>query len=405
MSNSMQNLRGATRLLFDYIGGVTGVVEQMHETIARRPMPWSSRPQEPTSAHGPIASNVYSIVRGVNGALREGVDRSLKFLPQSATGSVDDVKRAAAANGICGNHLEATDNPLAIDMCFTTLDEVIEPGPVALKAAFPNASPDLVVFVHGLCLTEHSWERDDNPAIGKKLDGELDTTSVYLRYNTGRHISTNGQDLAKQLDDLCAAWPVPVKSISLVGHSMGGLVVRSACWYAEANSQSWLRHLQRVVCLGTPHHGAPLEKASNLLDAALQSNQYVEPLLFGRHRSVGIKDLRHGNLLDEDWQGEGAIDSPADLRRPVPLIPDVDYYFVAATVGRDENGLSGQLLGDLLVRLGSATGQHSNELQQISVKPENCRVFFEMNHFGLLNEERVHQQLMDWFTSQVTEAV
>ena len=132
---------------------------------------------------------------------------------------------------------------------------------------------------------------------------ELGCTPLYLRYNTGRHISTNGQEFAQLLEQLCEAWPVPVESLSLIGHSMGGLVIRSASWYAQQAQSTWLQHLQRVVCLGTPHHGSPVERAGHALDRAMQRIPYTEPLALGRRRSAGIKDLRHGDLLDEDWQG------------------------------------------------------------------------------------------------------
>ena len=254
--------------------------------------------------------------------------------------------------------------------------------------------------MHGLSLSELSWSRKGAPCIGGRLEEELGCTPLYLRYNTGRHISTNGQELAELLGQLCEAWPVPVESLSLIGHSMGGLVIRSACWYAEKAQSSWLQRLQRVVCLGTPHHGSVVAKAGHALGVAMQKIAYTEPLDLGRHRSVGIKDLRHGDLLDEDWQGHDPDQPRPDTRRLVPLLPNVDYYFAAATLGRDRNDPLGHLLGDLLVRLDSAVGSHSDDLRKLDIEPENCRVFHEKNHFDLLDDERVHRQIIDWFSSQ-----
>ncbi len=257
-------------------------------------------------------------------------------------------------------------------------------------------------MVHGLGLSEQSWWRRDHPDLGDCLNRELGFTPVYLRYNTGRHISTNGQELAGLLDDLCAAWPVPVESLSLVGHSMGGLVIRSACWYAGKGHRAWLDSLRRVLFLGTPHHGSPLEKAGSFVEAILKTNPYAEPLMLGRKRSAGVKDLRHGNLLDEDWHDPDGDGLSPDKRQIVPLLPDVDYYFAAASLGSHETDLKGRVLGDLLVRLGSALGNSSDELRSLDVKPENCRVFLEKDHFDLLDDERVQRQAVAWFGESKT---
>jgi hypothetical protein len=126
---------------------------------------------------------------------------------------------------------------------------------------------------------------------------------------------------------------------------------------------------------------------------------YAEPMLFGKLRSAGIKDLRHGALLDEDWQGYHPDERRPDQHRVVPLIAGVDYYFAAASLGRDERDPLGHLLGDLLVRPDSAVGIHRNELKRLKIRPENCRVFHEKNHFDLLDDARVQQQVVDWFSA------
>lgn len=398
MPATVQTVRGTTRLAFDYVEGITTVVEDMHETIARRPLPWQSRPAQPQQAHGKIAAMVYRLLRGANNMVREGVDNILALMPAYDTGhSPGEANVLAALNGVCGDHLEKTGNPLALTMGFTTPEQPLEMEPQALAAAYPEASGHIVVLVHGLCLSELSWHRRGKPDLGSCLQREVGATPVYLRYNTGRHISTNGQEFSRLLEELCAEWPVPVESVSLVGHSMGGLVIRSACWYATQDRREWVDRLRRVVCLGTPHHGAPLEKAGHFFDSVLLSSEYVEPLLFGRHRSVGIKDLRHGNLLDEDWRRQSGAAGRKDRRRPVPLLPDVDYHFVAATVGRHEQDLTGHVLGDLLVRTDSARGKHHKEHHLLDVGSDNIRVFHNMHHFGLLHDKQVQRQIIDWF--------
>ncbi len=406
MNTSIQTIRGTTRLVFDSVEGITNTVEKMHESIASPPLPFAI-PSPATAgtparrAHGYIATGVYKVIRGVNAGLREGVDKSFALLPRAlgpAGSSAAETRVVAALNGVFGDHLEATGNTLATTMTLRTPEQALDLEPTALAAQLPQASPHLVVLVHGLSLSELSWQRNGRAGIGDGLSTELGHTPLYLRYNTGRHISTNGQEFAHLLKQLCEAWPVPVKSLSLIGHSMGGLVIRSACWYAQQHADpDWLQHLDRIICLGTPHHGSPLEKAGHAFETAMQKLPHAKPMLFGRLRSAGIKDLRHGALTDEDWLGHDPDTLPSDSHASVPLVPGVDYYFAAASLGRHEGDPLGHLLGDLLVRPESAVGIHRDELRRLHIKPENCRVFHEKNHFDLLDDSHVQKQVIDWF--------
>jgi pimeloyl-ACP methyl ester carboxylesterase len=400
MPVALRNLRGGAQLAFSAAAGLATAVEQMHETIARRPLPWNSRPDHPSRAHGIIASGVYAVIQGVLGATAKGVDLSLRTLPKATAAEPDTarvIRCLAALNGVCGDHLEATGNPLAIAMEPVQCGLPVAVTPRGLAAAYPDPSPHIAVLLHGLCLSELGWCRDKQPDIGSRLHDSLGLTPVCLRYNSGRHISTNGQQLAGLLDELCSAWPLPVESLSLIGHSMGGLVIRSACWYGHQAGRPWLEKMRRAVYLGTPHHGSPVERAGHLFDLAMRSIQYVEPLSFGGRRSAGIKDLRYGNLLDEDWLQQDSGHGLVDRRLEVPLLNGVDHYFAAASVGRHERDPIGHLLGDWLVRSGSALGAHANAARRLSFRPENCRIFHAKGHLDLLSDAEVHAQILDWF--------
>lgn len=402
MVTTTKMARGTSRLIFDSVAGITSAAEDMHETIARHPLPWSPQPERPTRAHGLIAATVYATIRGVNGLLREGIDLSMAWLPERTEEpqySAASIKAIAALNGVLGDHLEATDNPLATPMRLLTPQRPLTLDQASLVTAVGQASSHVVILVHGLSMSELCWNRNETPGIGQRLQDALGVTPLYLRYNSGRHISTNGQEFATQLEQLCANWPVPVESLSLIGHSMGGLVIRSACWYAQQSGSEWLSQLRRVVCLGTPHHGSPIARAGHSLNAAMQNIAYTQPLAFGRRRSAGIKDLRHGDLLDDDWRDHHPDELRPDTRRPVPLLEDVEYYFAAATLGRHKKDPLGHLLGDLLVRMDSATGTHSENLRHLNIKAENCAVFHEKNHFDLLDDSKVQQQIVDWFSA------
>jgi hypothetical protein len=166
-----------------------------------------------------------------------------------------EIHSRAALNGVLGDHLEASANPLAIPMSLRTPDRALTLSRSALSQQLPDARSRVVVLVHGLCLSELNWWRRGHASLGDSLQASLNWTPLYLRYNTGRHISSNGRELARLLGRLQRSWPVPIESLTLVGHSMGGLVIRSACWYAARSRNRWLGNLHNVVCLGTPHHG------------------------------------------------------------------------------------------------------------------------------------------------------
>ena len=167
-----------------------------------------------------------------------------------------------------------------------------------LRRVGAPATPHVVVFVHGLGETEFAWGR---PSYGDRLAEDLGATPVFVRFNTGRHISSNGASLAALLDELVADWPVEIERLAIVGHSMGGLVARSACHHGG----DWVPLVRHVISLGTPHMGAPLEQAVHALSAALHLAPETRPFArFLRRRSAGIRDLRRGSLVDEDWRDQ-----------------------------------------------------------------------------------------------------
>jgi PGAP1-like protein len=233
----------------------------------------------------------------------------------------------------------------------------------------------IAVFVHGLCETGDAWRvlplggKPGRPAYGDRLRDELGLTPVYLNYNTGLRISDNGRRLAELLDELEGDWPVPVEEITLVAHSMGGLVARSACHHAVAAELSWSRAVWHVFCLGTPHLGADLEKGANALGWALgrlpETRALSEVL---NARSAGIKDLRYGSCIEDDWRDCDPDELLRDRCNEVPFLHGAAHYFVAASL---RDGSVGWLLGDLFVRLPSASGRGSGRGRRIEFEVAN----------------------------------
>ena len=394
------DLRGAARLAADATAGITDLVEAMHERIAR--LPGSGGPAAGGRTQG-LTGLIYKSIRGATRLVGGSLDALLALLEPAldATGAaaLPSPQReavVAALNGVLGDHLAESGNPLAITMALRREGRPLVLERSALQARLPDATGRVLVLLHGLCMNDLQWHRDGHDH-GELLARELGCTSVYLHYNSGLHVSTNGRELAGLLERLVAQWPVPVASLVLLGHSMGGLLARSALQQAQQAGQQWPARLTDLVFLGTPHHGAPLERAGHGLDQVLGATPYVAPFTrLGRLRSAGITDLRHGSLLDADWQGSDRFAHRRDSRRPVPLPDGVRCFALAATTGRQAGDLKDRLLGDGLVPLASALGRHRSAARRLAFAPERQRTVEGTHHMELLSSPAVAAQLLQW---------
>jgi len=287
----------------------------------------------------------------------------------------------AVLNGLRGDVLEAEGSDLAEPMCVRVGGRPCAPADV------PGAGPRVVVFLHGLFETEYAWGRN---SYGARLQRDLGVMPVYVRFNTGRHISENGAALAALLDQVVRDWPVEVERVTLIGHSMGGLVARSAGHHGGA----WTRHVRHVISLGTPHTGAPLEQAVHAMSAALQLTPETRPFArFLRRRSAGIRDLRRGSLVDADWRDQDPDALRAKALTEVPLLDGVTHCFVSATITRDARHPLGRLLGDMLVLTPSAAGR------RIGFADEDGLALGGTHHLALLNHPAVARQLREWIST------
>ncbi|MFO0581954.1 MAG: alpha/beta hydrolase [Anaeromyxobacter sp.] len=395
------DLQGWSRLALDGVLGLTGVVEAMHETIAR----WPGFGPGPRSGRTRgLTGLVYSAVRGVTRATGLGVDLALAAAASGSTpaAGAEDVPASArrvaiqaVLNGVVGDHLAETGNPLAIAMRLRRDGRPLVLEREALAAALPDAGGAPLVLVHGSCFDDLRRLRAGHDH-GAALARDLGFTPVYLHYNTGLHVSTNGGALSSLLDALVAAWPTPVTRLTLLAHSMGGLVVRSACAQAERAGHAWRGRLSDAVFLGTPHHGAPLERGGNLVDVALGVSRYSAPIArLGKIRSAGVTDLRQGSVSEEDWAGRDRFAWPQPPPRHVPLPAGVRCFAVAATTAAGDHA-PGRLLGDGLVPLDSALGRHADPARDLRFPEERRAVVRSTGHVELLSSAEVYARLLAW---------
>ncbi len=393
----VSDLHGLARLATDATLGVTDLVEAVHAGIAR---PWRRRDAPDAARTRGITGLVYAGIRGLTRGIGGGAAAALERLVPHADAIEPTPARLAALaalNAVFGDRLTADGNPLALPMRLHRADGCPLPmrAPAPVAANLP-AGPRVLILVHGLGLHDGHW-RHAGHDYGALLARTRGYTPLYLRYNTGLHVAANGRALAELLEVLQSQWPLPIESLAIVAHSMGGLVARSACHHAERAGYAWRSRLRVLVCLGTPHHGAPLERAGLGAQRLLAALPFAAPFArLARLRSAGITDLRHGNLLESDAGEADRFADAADRRTPVPLPQDVRCHAIAASVGTRRGGLAARLLGDGLVPLDSALGRHPQRARRLAFPRSRQWVAQGIGHFDLLGDGAVAERLQRW---------
>lgn len=384
---------GLGRLTVDAVRGVVDLVEAVHRRVARLG-PGSTEDQSPRLPG--LAGQIYENIRGMTdiaGDLLVPLLTELSAYLEKDTPSETRDALVSAINGVLGDHLAASGNALAIQMSLFQKGQPIDVG--VLTEQLSGNHRGVLLMIHGVCMNDRQWCRNGHDH-GVALAETLGFIPVYLRYNSGLHISENGRCLAKLLATTWAHLP-PGTELRILAHSMGGLVARSACFYAEGHE--WLQQLQSLIFMGTPHHGAPLERLGHVVDQLLSASSYSKP--FGRLtqiRGAGITDLRYGNVTDEDWQGPEGLARGGDRRKRTPLPPGVACYAIAGATADLTSDLN-DLVGDGLVPVDSALGRHAD--LDLGIPPDHQWIARGVDHQGLLDDGGVYEQIKTWLQTEV----
>jgi pimeloyl-ACP methyl ester carboxylesterase len=439
MEKDLQRLNGSKDLIFDAIEETTNLVERMQALVVNKTIrsftiaePLSIIAKTVKAVHAVNAAVVYESIRIVNRGVQKILDLGAKAA--AAAISVEKMEQAglatpmrsdakgspswvadhaeSALNALFGDYLANKQNALDLGMSFRHHGHILPLAREILKEQFPAGGGKVCVFVHGLGCTEWTWcisaQRfygDPAANFGELLKKDLGYTPLFVRYNTGRHVSENGRRLSDLLARLADAYPFHIEEIVLVGHSMGGLVARSAAHYARRANAPWVDRLRHIFCIGSPNLGAPLEKATNMLGSLLRNINTVGTQVPARvlnSRSSGIKDLRFGYTLDDEWDGKDPDAFLDDNRLDAAFVDGVTYCYIAATITADPDHPLGVLLGDLLVRVPSASGQAAISERRI---PFNSGfVFNGMNHMHLANHPDVYAVIRQQLTQASSTA-
>jgi len=394
-------IRAVSKLGGHAVAGLVSRLEQAHLATGKRvfttlgPVSGMARP-----AHDSVTRAVYLAIRTASRAAAAMGGQAASVLGAGShllSREPGDGLALAALNAVTGDRLGPDLAPLAIRMAVRAGGHDVAPLTAdAVAAKFPHATPSLAVFVHGLAETEDSWHWRASTSVpyGPRLAAEFSYTPIYIRYNTGRHVSSNGHDLAELLESLMAAWPERVGEVLLIGHSMGGLVIRSACHYGRRDGAAWVDRVRHIFYLGSPHLGAPLARAAGYAGWALGQAPETRPFASMVTLSDGVKDLRYGYVLDDDWADCDQDRCIRDHRREAPLLAGANHYVVSATVTAGPGDLLGAAVGDLLVRPASAHGRRGAVLH-IPFRVDLGRQLGGMHHFDLLNHRDVWTVVRD----------
>lgn len=419
----MRRWRGLKKLIHDAVDTTVELVREGHESTSRgvRSVTDEISPlREPVrkidGVRRVLTAGVLESVKGVNRVVEAVTDAGLDYavrgepaeevpvaLRSDVAGSRNWLGDSALAllNAAVGDYLSQSGNQLDISMVFRIGDRYVPLTEEALAEAMPEGRPRVAFFVHGLGATEWSWflaaeeyHGDSGASFATLLERDLGITPIFVRYNAGRHVSQNGRMLAEMLEVFVARYPGELAELNLFGHSMGGLVVRSACHHAEEAEHGWTRSVRRIFYLASPHRGAPLAKFGHLVGTSLAGIDLPTTRIISRiveGRSDGIKDLRHGALIDEEWFEP----HPLASRDSIPA-QHARHYFFGATVARDPEHPVSRIVGDLLVRVPSASGEAiASEQFEIST-----RTYGGILHHQLQNHPDVYAQIVDAFSEE-----
>lgn len=395
--NQADVIEGLAQLVTTNLLGVHDIVQLIHQEVLLKTLGFTQEQSNKILAR-PIIQNLFK--QGYDFAQSYGQNflapalRHVNFrFPNLQNKAMNPTMHflVGALNGVMGNYLYQHQNPLALPMVFYDHYGQRQSGDLAGR---------IVILVHGLCMNHLTWSNGSFGGIGEKLLAQRDNnTMLYLNYNTGRRISANGKSFAWLLEDLIQRNP-RISSIDLIGHSMGGLVCRSALFYGKQNVHNWINKIENLVCIGSPHHGAVLERVGFMLQDKLGRMPILNRVgKLTQIRSDGIMDLRYGSVRDDDWEYlDARSGSMNDVRKPAPLPSRINTYLIAGSLElRPKQSKTLELIGDYLVSVASALGEHTNPRYQLKVAESHKAIFYGLNHMEIQYHSSVAEQICRWF--------
>jgi pimeloyl-ACP methyl ester carboxylesterase len=387
MGLGLWGAKGLAHLAMHSAAEITDLVTEMHSTINRGRAPIGADLTDPRAT----APFPYQLVSHTFRQLAKGigwlpVHADLTHQPPYALTLI------SALNGVCGDKLARWESPLALPMSLRdSQGQAIAWG----ELAGSSGTAKVVLYLHGLCMSDREWQTPTKRGLDALMQNKGWQVG-HIRYNSGRAIWQNGEDLANWLEAANAAYPA--REIVLIGHSMGGLLMRSAFVYAQSHGQHWPARISKAMYLATPHLGAPLERAGNRANTLLGHSPYTVPFMrLGNIRSSAIKDLRYGFISQVEHESSEDMGSRDHRLQLAPLPDGIAHLVLAGSINEEA---AKNWVGDGLVPLYSGLGQHNNP-EKTLVAADITRLSFDnVDHIGILSDIRVWDALTDWWLAR-----
>ena len=395
-------MEGLSQLATSSVTGVAEIVQEIHRHIFLQYFSLTRRQANFIWENG-ITKRIYGLTQQIMQQYGKGLAISLRglnrYFPVLHEKPLTPMMHfiANALNGVLGDHMLQSHNPLALPMVMYDRYGQLQRG---------ELSGRVVILIHGLCMNHLSWAPGESSGLGEHiLYHQQQANVLYLNYNTGRRISSNGRSLSNLLEKLVSNNP-RITEIDLIGHSMGGLVSRSALFYGKQSTCKWIDYVENLVCIGSPHQGAVLERLGFMLQEKVGQIPFASVLAqLGNLRSAGIIDLRHGSVRDDDWEHlEARIGQMDDCRKPAPLPSRIKTYLSAGTLERESSSSKTlEAIGDYLVSVKSALGDHPHPQFRLKVPEDHKAVFYGLNHMEIQYHPKVREQIIAWMYSDAVK--
>ena len=395
-------MEGLSQLATSSVTGVAEIVQEIHRDIFLQYFSLTRRQANFIWENG-ITKRIYGLTQQIMQQYGKGLAISLRglnrYFPVLHEKPLTPMMHfiANALNGVLGDHMLQSHNPLALPMVMYDRYGQLQRG---------ELSGRVVILIHGLCMNHLSWAPGESSGLGEHiLYHQQQANVLYLNYNTGRRISSNGRSFSNLLEKLVSNNP-RITEIDLIGHSMGGLVSRSALFYGKQSTCKWIDYVENLVCIGSPHQGAVLERLGFMLQEKVGQIPFASVLAqLGNLRSAGIIDLRHGSVRDDDWEHlEARIGQMDDCRKPAPLPSRIKTYLIAGTLERESSSSKTlEAIGDYLVSVKSALGDHPHPQFRLKVPEDHKAVFYGLNHMEIQYHPKVREQIIAWVYSDAVK--